>query len=229
MLCLSKNSKVWSLAMGKGYPQIQQDIGIRIKELREKKHHTQESLALRSNLDRTYINSVENGRKNISVQALDLISTQQYSCVMIPGFVDIGGPLRVLPPGVHNASLNEVEDRFATSEHRKHLFIGFKNGIENLKKAGCRRVFLDGSFITEKPVPNDFDVCWDSTGVDVKKLDPVFLDFTDMRRKQKKRFYGEFFPASFLADSKHFFLDFFQVDKYTGNAKGIICIQFPKV
>jgi transcriptional regulator with XRE-family HTH domain len=64
---------VWSLAMGKGYPQIQQDIGIRIKELREKKHHTQESLALRSNLDRTYINSVENGRRNISVQALEKI------------------------------------------------------------------------------------------------------------------------------------------------------------
>ena len=59
--------------MGKGYPQIQNNIGIRIKELREKKHHTQESLALKSNLDRTYINSVENGRRNISVQALEKI------------------------------------------------------------------------------------------------------------------------------------------------------------
>ena len=59
--------------MGKRYPQIQYKIGDRIKELREKKHHTQESLALKSNLDRTYINSVENGRRNISVQALEKI------------------------------------------------------------------------------------------------------------------------------------------------------------
>ena len=59
--------------MAEKYPQIQYNIGGRIKELREKKHHTQESLALKSNLDRTYINSVENGRRNISVQALEKI------------------------------------------------------------------------------------------------------------------------------------------------------------
>jgi len=59
--------------MGKGYPQIQQNVGNRIRELREKSNHTQESLALKSGLERTYINSVENGRRNISVQALEKI------------------------------------------------------------------------------------------------------------------------------------------------------------
>ncbi|MHC4496523.1 MAG: helix-turn-helix domain-containing protein [Planctomycetota bacterium] len=59
--------------MGKGHPQIQQDVGSRIRELRAKRNHTQESLALKSGLDRTYINSVENGRRNISVQALEKI------------------------------------------------------------------------------------------------------------------------------------------------------------
>lgn len=59
--------------MVKNYPQIQYNIGNRIKELREKIQHTQESLALKSGLDRTYINSVENGRRNISVQALEKI------------------------------------------------------------------------------------------------------------------------------------------------------------
>ena len=49
--------------MVNGYPQIQQNVGNRIRELREKRNHTQESLALESGLDRTYINSVENGRK----------------------------------------------------------------------------------------------------------------------------------------------------------------------
>jgi len=53
---------------------------------------------------------------------LDNAPTQQYSCVyMIPAFVDIGGPRKVLPPGVHNATLEEVEKRFAMSDHRKYL------------------------------------------------------------------------------------------------------------
>ena len=61
--------------MAKKCPAIQHLIGLRIKELRAATAHTQESLALRAGLDRTYINSVENGRRNISVQALDKIIT----------------------------------------------------------------------------------------------------------------------------------------------------------
>lgn len=59
--------------MNKEYPRIQYDVGSRVRELREKRSHTQESLALKCGLDRTYINSVENGRRNISVQALEKI------------------------------------------------------------------------------------------------------------------------------------------------------------
>jgi hypothetical protein len=145
---------------------------------------------------------------------------------MIPDFVDIGGPWKVLPPGVHDATLEEIEDRFAISDHRKHLFEGFKRAVLALRKAGCRKIFLDGSFITEKSIPGDFDVCWDTTGVDTIKLDPIFLDFSARRKKQKEFFYGEFFPANWLADGQHFFFDYFQIDKYTQNAKGIICVDF---
>lgn len=147
---------------------------------------------------------------------------------MIPDFVDIGGPWKVLPLGVHDATLNEVETHFATSVHRKRLFAGFKEGVLALRKAGCRKIFLDGSFITEKPVPYDFDVCWDTMGVDFAKLNPVFLDFSDNRKNQKDCFHGEFFPIHLLADGKRIFLEFFQIDKDTGGAKGIICIKFQK-
>lgn len=147
---------------------------------------------------------------------------------VILDFVDIGGLWKVLPPGVHDATLEEVEARFASSDHRKRLFAGFKEGVIALRKAGCQKIFLDGSFITEKPIPGDFDVCWDHIGVEDKKLDPVFSDFNDRRKKQRERFRGEFFPTHLLADGKHLFLDFFQIDKDTGNAKGIICIKFHK-
>jgi hypothetical protein len=146
---------------------------------------------------------------------------------MIPDFIDVGGPWRVLPPGVHDATLEEVESRFAAPGWRKSLFSGFMDGVMALRKAGCRTVLLDGSFVTEKPFPGDFDACWYPIGVDAVKLDPVFLEFSQGRKKQKKRFGGEFFPATALADGRHFFHDFFQIEKDTGYAKGIIRIQLP--
>jgi hypothetical protein len=141
---------------------------------------------------------------------------------MIPNLVDIGGPWHVLPPGIHDATLEEIESRFATSSHRRLLFTGLREGVMALWNAGCHTILLDGSFVTAKPTPGDFDVCWDPAGVDSRRLPPVLLDFSDGRKKQKDRFHGEFFPSTLLADGKHFFGDFFQIDKYTGNAKGII-------
>mgnify|MGYP006302624461 CR=1 FL=1 len=146
---------------------------------------------------------------------------------MIPAFVDVGGPWEVLPPGVHDATLEEVRIRYATSDHRKRLFDGFVEGVIALRKAGCRTILLDGSFVTAKPTPGDFDACWDPVGVDVKKLDPVLLDFAHARKNQNARYGGEFFPASALADGAHFFHEFFQIDRHTGSAKGIIRIKLP--
>jgi len=121
-----------------------------------------------------------------------------------------------------------VEARFATSDQRNRIFSGFRNGVTALRKAGCRQIFLDGSFVTEKHIPADFDACWDPIGVDVTKLDPVFRDFSDGRKNQKDRFSGEFFPANLTADGTHVFLDFFQTDRHTGKVKGIICIRLSK-
>ena len=53
---------------------IKQNIGKRIKELRKRVGFSQEELAFRSDLDRTYINSVENGRRNISIVNIEKIS-----------------------------------------------------------------------------------------------------------------------------------------------------------
>lgn len=46
---------------------IKSKIGKRIKELRTKKNISQEQLALLAGVDRTYIASVENGHRNISI------------------------------------------------------------------------------------------------------------------------------------------------------------------
>ena len=103
---------------------------------------------------------------------------------------------------------------------------GFRTALANLKSAGCRTVYLDGSFVTTKVIPNDYDACWDEDGVDPVLLDPVLLTFDEGRAAQKAKYMGELFPASIIANAGGLsFLDFFQTDKETGNAKGIIAID----
>jgi transcriptional regulator with XRE-family HTH domain len=55
---------------------IKNKIGNRIKFLRNELKISQEELGFRSNVDRTYITDVENGRRNVSVEVLERIVNQ---------------------------------------------------------------------------------------------------------------------------------------------------------
>lgn len=146
---------------------------------------------------------------------------------MIPALVPLlGSPWTVLPPGAHMASLDDVAAAFATNAWRRELFDGLVLASGKLRSAGCPTLYLDGSYVTGKPRPGDFDACWDPTGVDPAKLDPVFLEFANGRAAQKAAFKGEFFPSSMLCvDVGQAFVDFFQLDRFTGKQKGIISIS----
>jgi hypothetical protein len=144
---------------------------------------------------------------------------------VLPTFDDRGN----LPAGVHVATWDEVASRFGTTPHRRRLLDGLKAAVDHLRTAGCRRVYLDGSFVTDKAVPGDFDAAWEPEGVDLDRLEqiePVFFDFTDRRAAQKEKYLGEFFPSSARADPiGNTFLEFFQIDKRSGEAKGIIALD----
>jgi len=146
---------------------------------------------------------------------------------MIPEFLDDPNLLwPILPPGIWDADISEIEARLVVNERRAFLFKGFKKGLENLFNAGCPQIFLDGSYVTEKPFPNDYEVCWDTNFVDPDLLDPVFLVFDNEREKQKEKYLGEYFPALLIeGNSGRPFLDFFQIDKHSGKQKGIIRLK----
>jgi transcriptional regulator with XRE-family HTH domain len=55
--------------------EIKYEIGNRIKELRGVKQMAQKDLAYASDLDRSYIASVENGKRNISIVNIEKIAT----------------------------------------------------------------------------------------------------------------------------------------------------------
>ncbi|MBL1407612.1 helix-turn-helix domain-containing protein [Sphingobacterium faecale] len=46
-------------------------VGLKIKELRKSLGLTQEALAFKANMDKTYVNEVENGKRNISIVNLE--------------------------------------------------------------------------------------------------------------------------------------------------------------
>ena len=148
--------------------------------------------------------------------------TQCYCCVMLLDFESDGN----LPPGVHWATWGEIFSTFGVTQWRRDLLRGLRAALEALQIAGCQRVYLDGSFVSSKTVPSDFDACWEEAGMDFTLLDPVLLTFDADRATQKAKFGGELFPASVTADpGGKIFLDFFQTDKDTGQRKGIIALD----
>jgi len=142
---------------------------------------------------------------------------------VIPSFDEFGR----LPSGVHKADWCEITGRLGTNPRRRLLLEGLKTALDSLRAAGCQRVYLDGSFVTAKEHPADFDACWDVQGVDATRLDPVLLDFSAQRAKQKAKYSGELFPAQSNATPNTLatFLEFFQAAKEDGSPKGIILID----
>ena len=49
-------------------------FGLRVKEFRTKKGWSQEKLALHADVDRTYIQSIEKGGRNVSLKIIEKIS-----------------------------------------------------------------------------------------------------------------------------------------------------------
>ncbi len=81
---------------------------------------------------------------------------------MIPDFDQRG----YLPPGIHLASLDEIEARFGRqSEVRCVEMESLRWLVELAKRAGAERLIINGSFVTERLEPNDVD-CVLLTGKD---------------------------------------------------------------
>ncbi len=135
-----------------------------------------------------------------------------------------------LPEGIHEANWDEFSKKFGINFYRKKLINGLKEALYNLKKAGCKRVFIDGSFVTSKHRPNDYDGCWDPEGVDPELLDPVLLDFKNGRAAQKTKYRGELFLSTqSTQDTGETFLDFFQGDPENNTRKGIVAFNLEEL
>jgi hypothetical protein len=113
---------------------------------------------------------------------------------MLPDFDQKTGQL---PPGIHQATWDEFVTRFGTNVRRRKLIDGLKLALDSLKHAGCKTAYVDGSFVTSKERPRDFDGCWDANGVDGDLLDPELLVLNRDRIVQKRSTEENFFHFNF--------------------------------
>ena len=142
---------------------------------------------------------------------------------MIPEFNNTGN----LPEGVHHASMQELIDRFGYNAKRAWLLDGLNLLIKNLQLAGCSLIYIDGSFVTQKEIPGDYDMAWSIEDVDPLKLDScLLLQHPTDRNVIECKYGGDIFPAEIPEGiSGKTFLNFFQEDKNTGEKKGIVAIN----
>jgi hypothetical protein len=74
---------------------------------------------------------------------------------MIPPFADNNPNL---PPGIHECTLDEIEQRFSNGERRHALCATLREIYEVVRRCGFVRLIVWGSFATTKSQPRDIDL-----------------------------------------------------------------------
>lgn len=126
---------------------------------------------------------------------------------MIPPFDESG----CLPPGIHPATLAEVEARFGRqSELRRVQMDSVRWMVDLAARAGVQRVVLNGSFVTDIMEPNDVDCALligrgypaDAIADAELKAGLPFLDIAFARQADFDEFVGEVFAEDRFGMSK---------------------------
>ena len=94
-----------------------------------------------------------------------------------------------------------------------------------LGDAGCPRVWIDGSFVTAKPHPADYDICWELEGVEYERVPKTLFIMEEGRAAQKAWSGGEWIGIRENSPSGRVWLGNFQIDFRTGRAKGFVVLE----
>ena len=112
---------------------------------------------------------------------------------MIPDFRDDG----YLPEGLHVASEADVTFRFGTAtRQRQRLALRLRQWLELARSINAKRFFVDGSFVTLKPDPDDVDaVIWlpEDFAIRLERgdMEAVELDSMLLTRRPEELFAAE--------------------------------------
>ena len=130
----------------------------------------------------------------------------------------------LLPPGVHEATLGEVRRRFGVQNPiREHLMKGLESVAAMARRIGVRVIYLNGSFVTDKKDPKDWDAVVVAP-VGTNCASAAVLRLVD-RPRVKKQFGGDLFMI--MEDDgellNHYMNEVFVKDRL-GRPKGLLRI-----
>lgn len=119
----------------------------------------------------------------------------------------------LLPEGIHDASLAEIERELSLSNRRRMLFDNLKQYIAGVRMTGwvCQ-ILVDGSFVMPSVIePDDIDIIlvlpadWDMSRTDFKLYEYNVLD----RTHTKRSFKIEVYPVLPDSERYRFFVNLF--------------------
>jgi hypothetical protein len=119
---------------------------------------------------------------------------------MIPAYDEFGN----LPPGIHPATLEEIDARFGqVSELRRAQMDSVRWMMDLARRAGVKRIVLNGSFVSDIIEPNDVDcvLLASELVIDLKAESEILqgLPFLDIYLVGPDEF-AEFVYVSFASD-----------------------------
>lgn len=130
----------------------------------------------------------------------------------------------LLPEGIHEATIPEIQAYFATSAYRRALFDDFLRFISNEIGISHAPIYIAGSYLSDKELPNDIEITISVTlefvqtyPIEGQKLLKLQMDHDRLKSEYRMDFY-----ISFDLPGHNDFRLFFQyVGDKTANAKGI--------
>lgn len=116
--------------------------------------------------------------------------------------------------------------RFGWNSRRRFLLGGMYRALTDLRGAGCAAAIIDGSFVTDKEEPGDYDLAFDPVGMNGGLVDPVLRRHDDGRKAMKAKYFGDVFPwgARACATTRLIYFEFFQRDR-SGTTKGVVLLN----
>ena len=146
----------------------------------------------------------------------------------IPALTDDG----FLPEGIHDATLEEVQEifgRFRSSDRRVRLFENFRRYVQELNIwRNTEEILLDGSFISSTDEPNDIDmVVVYREGFDYSVPNVPPAEYNVISRRRVKRIYGfDVLPTTASSAGREALVELFSNDSRTGKTgKGLVRIR----
>lgn len=138
----------------------------------------------------------------------------------LPEFNEYG----LLPPGVHHTRLDEFKMKLGFNIYRQEMIRqGFLPVLKELRDKKVRCMFVDGSFVTENPLPGDVD----AYVLVPARPHPLFRFISERHKAWRTLYRVHCFPAIQNEDgfgSEEYWENFFchQRDE---SAKGIVALE----